>query len=396
MIRAIIVLLSIGAFIGSKALQDLGPTCDVGEQEKVSGLCTGNDASKCNDYCKKKYGTELLGAVCSDERKNKKRECICKLKCCNIGCWGDPHCWTCDGVRFGYQGLKKIYLMKPIKKYPTLPEFEINQINKPWKGSPMAMLDISELVVRDWSQIVQVKMPEGENGQYVLTVNEKKENIPYRYSQFDDNRERFINIVYADDKKTQVVLITSFGLRITYTTKPRVGLESDVSIDFPRHPELKDNSNGLLGRWNGNPDDDAIDANGQKQPLDDKFSWPFGDSWIIPGGRTKTAECVREEAKQVADKVVTETDPKLKENVEKQCKQALDSPELKACAKIAGRVVPLIKNCVTDLIFLDNDAERKAYIEDLIDTFATTCKSRGQKFVQKDTPQKGDAVGLAF
>lgn len=85
-----------------------------------------------------------------------------------------------------------------------------------------------------------------------------------------------------DGEATELVITTSFGLRITYDLYK-------ISVDIPRHPELKDNLHGLLGRWNDNPADDSIDANGKKQTLDNKFSWAFGDSWIVRGA-VETAE----------------------------------------------------------------------------------------------------------
>jgi len=271
--------------------------------------------------------------------------------------------------------------LKPIKDYPTLPNFEITQINKLWQTGPMAILDVSEVVIKDWSLVIDIKVPDGPTGQYILTVNEKKEEIPFRFSELDDNREHFVNIVFGDDKKSQVVLTTSFGLRVVYTTKGSgTSIYSDISIDTPRHPELKDNSHGILGRWNGNPDDDAVDANGQKQVLDEKFSWAFGDSWIVPGGRTKTADCIRDEAVKTEDEIRKATDPKVQIAVEKLCLEVLENPELKQCAKNLGRAVPLLKNCITDLIFMDNAEARKQYIEDLVDSFASTCKRRGKGF----------------
>jgi len=277
--------------------------------------------------------------------------------------------------------------MKPIKKYSTLPEFEIRQTNKVWKGGPMSMLDVSEVLIKSWSLVIQLKMPDGPAG-YVLTVNDKPQNIPYRFSQFDDYRERFVNIVYTDGSKSVVVLTTSFGLRITWTTKPRVGIESDISIDFPRHPELKDNSHGLLGRWNGNADDDAIGSAGTKHPLDDKFSWAFGDSWIVLDGRTKTPDCVRNEAVEKNEQKFKDIDPALKAKAERLCKQALESPELKNCAQKIGRVVPLAKNCVTDLIYSSNDAEREEYIADLVDSFLKRCQGKQLG--------EGEGVGLSI
>lgn len=96
-----------------------------------------------------------------------------------------------------------------------------------------------------------------------------------------------MNIQFGDEENRELILTTSFGLRITYSTHVNADtIYSDISVDIPRHPELKNNTHGLLGRWNDNPDDDSIDASGKKQTLDEKFSWEFGDSWIVRGAMT--------------------------------------------------------------------------------------------------------------
>jgi len=386
MFLPLILLVTFCSFHGSDAIANPGPTCDVGEQERVhGGLCS---TGKCQDYCARKYGAELVGSTCVDHPGKPNRECICKLKCCNSGCWGDPHCWTCDGVKFGYQGMKKHYVLKPIQAYRTLPYFTISQVNRVWEKGPMAILDVSEVIVKDWSLNVELKVPDPGTSQYILKANDKVVSIPYRFVEYDEYREHFLSVDFGDAAKTIVILTTSFGLRITYSTKGSgTGMYSDISIDTPRHPELKDQSHGLLGRWNGNPDDDAVDANGVKQPLDDRFSWAFGDSWIVPGGRTKTPQCVRDEAKEKDKKKTDEVDPKVKARAEKLCKKALESPELTGCAKKIGRVVPLIKNCITDLIYMENERKREQYIDDLIATFVSKCKGKNIG--------EGAAVGLA-
>jgi hypothetical protein len=364
-------------------------------------LCNGADAGKCNEYCKGKFGGELLGAECSAERPNKKRECICRLKCCNQGCWGDPHCWTCDGVKFGYQGMKKHYMLKPITTFPNIPYFTIAQINKVWQKGPMAILDISEVIIKDWKVTVEVKTPDGPTAGFIVKVNDEQlKDLPYRWSKIDEHRERFVNIIWGNAAKSQVVLTTSFGLKVVYTTNGAGNDRyTDLSIDTPRHPELKDHIHGLLGRWNDKPDDDSVDANGVKQPLDEGFSWAFGDSWIVPGGRTKTPDCVRDDAVKNKDDHINKVDPKIKENAEKWCKEALENPELTACAKKLHRAVPLHKNCVIDLIFLDSDAARKKYLKEIHNSFLDTCKRREKEQKAKEEAQKEkdkEAVGLAF
>jgi hypothetical protein len=295
--------------------------------------------------------------------------------------------------------MKKHYMLKPVEdEFPTLPYFTITQINKVWQSGPMAILDISEVFVRDWKVTITVKTPDGPTGQFSLKVNDNPENIPWRFSKVHGHREIFANVAFGNDAKTQVVLTTSFGLRIVYTTQGAGNDRyTDLSIDTPRHPELKNHLHGLLGRWNDNPDDDSVDATGKKQPLDDGFSWAFGDSWIVPNtGRTPTAECTRDEAQKDHDAHVEKVDPKIKEAAEKTCKEALGRPEFTDCARKLNRAVPMIKNCVVDLIFLHTDEARQKYIKQVIASFEDTCKRREKQRQEEQHKKEEESVGLAF
>jgi len=384
MIKSIVLLIGLCGIVGLDAVALTGgttTTCDVGEQEKVRGLCPdGKTSSKCADYCKKKFGGELIAAQCTHERPTKKRECICRLKCCNQGCWGDPHCWTCDGTKFGYQGLKKYYVLKSLANYPTFPEFEIRQINRPWQNGPMSILDVSEFYIKDWKITAVIKTPNVVGGKYFLQVNDKNETIPYTFKKFDDNRELFMTITFGDAKQTQVVVKTSFGIKIVYTTQTSgAHVYSDISIDTPRHPEIKGKIGGILGNWDDNPKNDGTGADGQVYPLEEGFSWKFGDSWIVPGGRTPTAECVIKEKEKKAEDFKNKVDKTIKAQAEQLCEKVLNNPELKKCAKDINRALPSIHNCVLDQLFLESAKDRNLYIKDLIRSFARTCRRRNKK-----------------
>jgi len=384
-----ILLIALGAVCAN------AQTCDVYEQEEVNGLCAnGADAAKCVEYCKSKFGGEYLGAECSPERPNKQRECICKPKCCNQGGWGDPHMRTCDGTTFGYQGMKKHYIMKPITKFQSIPHFTIAQTNKVYQKGPAAIFDMSEVIIKDWKLTIEVNDPDFPVTVFTIKVNgDVLPDLPYRFSKVDGHRERWVNIVWGNAAKTQVVLTTSFGLRIVYTCNG-AGPDryTDLSIDTPRHPELKGKMEGLLGRWNDDKADDGKDANGIIQPLDEGFSWAFGDSWIVPGGRTKTPECVRDESIKNHKDKIDHVNPKIKEVSEKLCKDGLENPAFKACAKKLNRGVPQHRNCVIDLILLGSDKARKKYVDEITGSFLDTCKRRDAKDKQKDK----EAVGLAI
>jgi hypothetical protein len=386
MSKAIILLIGLSCLAGIDAIALTGgvtTTCDVGELEKGLGdLCAEAKVSnKCNDYCKKKFGAELITAQCTHERANNKRECICRMKCCVQSCWGDPHCTTCDGTKFGYQGLKKYFVLKPLENLPSFPYFEIRQINRPYFKGPMAVLAFLDLFIRDWGLTINVETPSVAGKTFILKVNDKPATIPYRFSKIEDNRELFASVVYADEKKKNSLIIkTSFGIKIIVATTVHGKMAfSGLAIDVPKHPELKGKLGGILGGWDGNARNDGTGPDGKKHPLDIKFSWKFGDSWIVPGGRTPTAECVQKEAEKQMSDIDGNADKTVRAEAEKACKEVLSRPQLKQCVDETGRKLPLLSNCVMDLLFLETAEDRKEFLQDLIESFEETCRRRNKK-----------------
>jgi hypothetical protein len=379
MIRLILALIAAGAFLVKIDAQT--PICSVGESgEADNGFCNEKDGdAKCATYCTKKFGAELITAACSAERPGtKKRECICTLKCVTGGCWGDPHCTTFDKVSFDYQGLQKYYVLKPCKPLPSLPEFEIIQSNRPYLATPQATLDILNLVVKEWGQLIEVKEPAGAPW-HVLTVNRKPQTIPYRFSRFVKHREDFIDINFSDPQQLHLVIVTSFGLRITITNNN--GAYSDLQVDIPRHPELRDNTCGILSRWNDNPADDNIDSKGQPQPLEPypQFSWNFGNSWLVPGGKLPT-QCEIDLAKLASDDHVKNFPKEEAARLRKMCKENLEQAELLSCLKDMGRPAHAIDDCFLDISHIKDEDDQKAFLKAMVTKFIHACPERKIQF----------------
>jgi len=322
-----------------------------------------------------------VGSECSAARSNGKKECICQLKCCNQGCWGDPHCWTCDGASFSYQGITKVYLLKPCKKYPNLPQFEVRQVNKFLDGKgPVSFLNVSELVVPDWDVRLEVLVPTLPTDNYVLTVNGQKQKVPYTWSKQKDFKEDFISAVFASGAQKQIVISTSFGLTIKISVHPGSEREhpgqcySDVSIDIPRHPDLKNNICGLLGRWNDDIKDESIGSNGTNFPLDGQFSWDFGNSWIVPDEGEEPCECEMKQQEKKHKQLVDNVDPKVKAAAKKLCEANLNNKDIQDCFKRLQRPPPQIQNCVIDLLYTGGGKDDwDVFIKGLLQKFAITC-----------------------
>jgi len=357
--------------------------CPVGESDSAVGsFCNqGNDRAgneKCAAHCTKTYGKELIRAQCSNTRPgNSLRECICDLKCANGGCWGDPHCHSFDNAQFGFQALRKYYVFKPLKPFPTFPEFEIHQSNRPWGNGPMAVLANCWFIVPDWGQIIHVVSPSAANQIFQVYANGKHVNLPHRFSRYVKHREDFINAIFADNVKRNLQITTSFGLRLVLSAHPTggagaVAIYSDISVDIPRHPELRGNTGGILGRWDDNPANDNIDSHGKPQPLDINFSAAFGNSWLVPGGGTPNA-CELDLAKRKHDEHVKKFDEANRKKLVKLCTDNLERANVKDCLKHLDRPSVIIGNCVVDLEHVPDEPSQQQFLKAMMAKLDHAC-----------------------
>jgi hypothetical protein len=253
-------------------------------------------------------------------------------------------------------------------------------------------LDTLEFVVPEWKMNVAVKAPLMAGQALVLTVNGKTQAVPFRHSKFEGHREEFINIAFIDPvQKLTLVITTSFGLRITVTVRPTgqqgaTSVYSDVSVDIPRHPELKGKTGGILGRWNDDPKDDNLDSQGKPQTVDAWFSHALGNSWIIASaGGPSQAEIEKQEKqhKEHINKIPAE----VKVKITQLCRANLDTAQMRHCAKGIGRVAAAIDDCVVDLMHVKGEKEQKAFLKALVAKFAQECPNHDKiKFNNKPKP----------
>jgi len=359
-----------------------GTVCAVGESELAQGgFCQeANGDAACKAHCEKTYGGELVSAACSAERANKQKECVYSLKCANGGCWGDPHCWTWDGTLFSYQTLQKYHVLKPKTPCKTIPKFEIIQSNHPWQGSSAATLDTLNFIVNDWGQDVQVVAP--VNQAFVITVNGKPVTIPHRFSEIKGHRENFIDLKYSD--ATRLVITTSFGIAVTVHSN---GAYSDVSVNIPRHPELKGNTFGLLSSWNDNPADDNQDAEGKAQDLGGTYgnAVAYGNSFLVPGQKVPTQAELDEDKKNHEEHIRT-FNKEHWEHLKKMCEANMAHGEMKHCMKQLGRPAHLVEDCAFDLSHIIEEADQHAFLKAKVDQFKKECKHHQLEYTHHKRP----------
>jgi len=373
--------------IGIICLGYTAAQCTVGELSNDGDPVCHDQSQKstdaCTALCQNKYGSGVQTATCSQPRANGQRECQCSLSadsCIKSEGTGDPHYVSFDGVRFSYQGLSKHYLIRPCKSYKEFPEFELRQTNLRIANSKVSYTHKHELVWPEVGMMVEITQPElNKPVEFGLKVNGQKKNIPYTFEQERGRILDFIKVDYVpNSNKQQVQLTTSFGLKST------LGV-AVMYLALPPHPDLKGNSCGLLGRWNGDPNDDSVDANGVKRTFADvvfgfdEGSVAFGDSWIVEGDQSSI--CTWEQAKKEQEEIDKKTDPAVKERVTKMCKNTIDQIAVKDCQNAVKRKGYTVEECVADLLYMPDQQAQEKFLANIIKNQAIHC--------DKDIPING-------
>ncbi|XP_077863881.1 BMP-binding endothelial regulator protein-like [Saccoglossus kowalevskii] len=191
--------------------------------------------------------------VCYDQRE---------LSCSGVE--KDPHFTTFDGVKFNFQGLCTYVLTQDCTSM-TNPSFKITA---DFRGK------YSELREKPLTRVEAVNIHIG--GKQLLRI--MKDN------HFLIGGELFTNASALLENGNGKVEIKDEHLYVEIQS-PRISLIWTKSIRAV-HIELKDpamhgNVCGLLGNYNGNPDDDFMRPNGEILFRPDIYE--LGDTWTVPG-----------------------------------------------------------------------------------------------------------------
>jgi len=243
----------------------------------------------------------------------------------------------------------------------------------------MATVDTLNLIVPGWGQNVQVVAP--VNAAFVVTVNGKPVTIPFRFSEIKGHIENFIDLKYPDP--TRLTITTSFGVTITVHSN---GAYSDVSINIPRHPELKGNTGGVLGRWNDNPADDNLDASGNSQALNAADSTAFGNSWLVVGEKLPT-QAELDANKAQYDEHINTFNKEHWAHLTKMCQDNINTAEMKHCMKQLGRPAHLVDDCALDLSHIIEEADQHAYLSAKVEHFKQSCPHHQLVYVHHPRPK---------
>jgi len=198
--------------------------------------------------------------------------------------------------------------------------------------------------------------------------------------EFQKSYRNFIDFKYSD--ASRLVMTTSFGVAVTVHSN---GGYSDVSINIPRHPEFHGNTGGIFGRWNDNPADDNLDANGQAQTLVPGDSTAFGNTWLVPGSTLPTQAELDADKAQHEQHIAT-FNKEHWDHLIKMCTDNINTQEMKHCMKQLGRPGHLVDDCALDLSHIIEEADQQTYLKAKVASFQQQCPHHQLPFKHHPRP----------
>ncbi|XP_074075051.1 IgGFc-binding protein [Macrotis lagotis] len=219
-----------------------GPDCDSFCQCGEGGIVTCSP-STCGPHEKCQVANGALGCV------------VVGSATCSAS--GDPHYTTFDGKKFDFMGTCVYTLVRTCSSQPGLEDFEVLVENVAWGNGAVSVTKVVTVHVFGITLVLEQRL-------WKVKVDGVVLNFPVVLLE---------GRVRAYQHGNDVVIETDFGLRVTYD------LVYHVRVKVPGNYYSK--LCGLCGNYNGKPEDDFQNPDGQ--PVSNPTA--FGDSWevAVPG-----------------------------------------------------------------------------------------------------------------
>ncbi|XP_070553577.1 sushi domain-containing protein 2-like [Ptychodera flava] len=203
---------------------------------------------------------------------------------------GDPHIMTLDGTEYTFNGHGEFYMLKTTNNTFTM----------------QARMETLETGSTDATVFTAMVMQESHSDRVQVQVNQRRlldcwiyasDDMNNTWQRLDFEETSFwdfagfsvINDEISDRNSTQAIITISFHyseISMQFTATEGLML---MSFMFFGPPSLKGNTEGLMGLWNDNPDDDLMTPDGSFVPVNSslrEIHYDFGMKWTVPETET--------------------------------------------------------------------------------------------------------------
>ncbi|RMX36464.1 hypothetical protein pdam_00010052, partial [Pocillopora damicornis] len=203
--------------------------------------------------------------------------------------WGDPHFVTLDGKNYTFNGLGE-YMMTDARDG----FFQLQARTKLAKGGGTATVFSAAAAKEGNSSVVQVELNDAEISLSVLIDGES-----FNYTSLSNESVTLKgSVAVAKPDNNSFVMVFPSGISVTAKA-----VSGALSIVLAAPKSFKNQTKGLLGRWNDDPEDDFLTPNGTILPSNANskdIHYNFGLLWQVdnrsslftykPGESLKTFE----------------------------------------------------------------------------------------------------------
>ncbi|XP_043558358.1 mucin-4-like isoform X1 [Chiloscyllium plagiosum] len=188
---------------------------------------------------------------------------------------GDPHFITLDGLSYTFNGLGDFVLLNVEYNGATIFKLHGRTVQT---GTAQATNFMAFAAQHTQNKSITVQMIlKGNDSIEVLVNNDRVQFVP----NTADNQEIFRNGTFYLEKNGNASVTASFGSGISVTVTAQFEMLLAIT-DLPE--KFMNKTRGLLGVWNGNPNDDFTMPNGSFIPKSSNEAkiFSFGMSWEVP------------------------------------------------------------------------------------------------------------------
>lgn len=260
--------------------------------EEPFAFCCSAGSDLCSLFYEKR---PLSTAVTVPERP---RPCICHFFGCLFGCnrrprrrrpfrrffrawfFGDPHISTLDGLQYTFNGLGDYVLIRTLDGLLHLhgrterPERSEGKLSNATVFSGFALKT-------NTSDTAQIEFDDSKTGNMSITVILQNGSCSHHSIEYFNEAQDFKDMSIEKSSVNNNTVVVSFPSGFSIEVTPGIRL---LQITVNANGDMMNNTEGLLGKFNGDKSDDLQSPNGTTIPANatEKEIFHLGQQWRVP------------------------------------------------------------------------------------------------------------------